>query len=414
MDFKSLKIIHINATDCGGGAAIACSRHCEAMIKARCDSRMLVVSKRGHQSFVPYSRWGWRSLLSTYYRVMSIKRVGKLKATGEFSIMRYGCPFYKVQLVKDADVIFLHWVNGNALSIDGVEDILKLNKPTFWYMHDMFPITGGCHHSLSCEGYTKDCSDCPLINNQSLKSKARKQLRQKIKHWSKYSNLEFIAPSEWLGRCIKNSILSLGHKVHIVPNVIDTTIYKPLDIDAKRILGLDPQKKTILFGAASMDSIYKGTKYAHDCLMELDPEKYEGVVIGNADKEFMRNLPIKVVETGFLNDNLSLSLVYNACDTFIISSIAENYPNVVLEAMACGKPCVGFRTGGIPDLIHHKKTGYLTEEKTADCLKKGIEWLFEDRARYEELSNNARLQILSNNSYDQVLRIHSELNQYAR
>lgn len=71
MDYRSLKIIHINATDCGGGAAIACSRHCEAMIKAGCDSHMLVVTKRGHQMFVPHSRWGWRSLLSTYYRVMS-------------------------------------------------------------------------------------------------------------------------------------------------------------------------------------------------------------------------------------------------------------------------------------------------------------------------------------------------------
>lgn len=409
-----MKIVHINAADCGGGAAIACSRHCEAMIKAGYESCMLVVSKKGHQKFVPHSQWGWRSLLSTYYRVMSTKHIKKMNVTGDFSIMHYGLPFHKVQSVKDADVIFLHWVNGNALSIEGVEHILKLNKPTYWYMHDMFPITGGCHHSLSCDGYTMDCGNCPLINCDSFKSEAYKQLKQKIKHWSKYNNLEFIAPSEWLADCIKKSVLSQGHKIYVVPNVIDTSIYKPLDIDAKSILGLNQQKKTILFGAASMNSIYKGTKYAHDCLMNLNPDLYEGIVIGTADKDFLRNLPIKVIETGFLNDDLSLSIVYNACDTFIISSIAENYPNVVLEAMACGKPCVGFRTGGIPDLIHHKETGYLTEEKTADSLLKGIEWLFEESIRYEKLSRNARLQILSNNSYEQLLKIHSELNNYAR
>lgn len=158
-----MKVVHINTMDCGGGAAIACSRHCEAMIKAGCESCMLVVSKTGHQTFVPYSRWGWRSLLSTYYRVMSRKRINKLKATGEFSIMHYGYPFHKVQSVRDADVIFLHWVNGSALSIKGIERILKLGKPTFWYMHDMFPITGGCHHSLFCDGYANDCSNCPLV-----------------------------------------------------------------------------------------------------------------------------------------------------------------------------------------------------------------------------------------------------------
>lgn len=84
---------------------------------------------------------------------------------------------------------------------------------------------------------------------------------------------------------------------------------------------------------------------------DVGPQKYEGLIIGHAPSDFVKDLDLRIVETGYLNDNLSLTLAYNACDTFIIPSVAENYPNVVLESMACGKPCVGFNTGGIPDLI---------------------------------------------------------------
>lgn len=409
-----MKIVHINATDVGGGAAIACTRHCEAMLKAGLEATMVVSSKYSRKDYVKYPHWGLCGLFRVFYRLIHDKFIKRLNPVGNFSMMCFGMPFYKNPDVRNSDVIFIHWINGNALSIKGVEKILRLGKPVFWYMHDMFPITGGCHHSLGCEGYKDNCKNCPLITNSRYNSVASEQLRKKIKHWSKYDNLHFVTPSTWLGNCVRNSCIAVGHTIDVVTNILNTDIYKPMAIDAKNIFGLDPQKRTILFGAAALNSVYKGTQFAHDCLKMLDPNVYQGIVIGNANKEFVSDLDISIIETGFLSDDLSLALAYNACDTFIISSIAENYPNVVLEAMSCGKPCVGFKTGGIPDLIKHKKTGYLTEENTAEELLKGLEWIFEDADRYKELSIAARKQILSNNSYQKVMNIHTELNQYAK
>lgn len=409
MVIEKMKIVHINASDVGGGAAIASKRHAEAMRQAGIDSCVLVAYSSSHSKVVCKPHWGWRSLLQLYYSAKRIKLNKKLSPIGTFSVMQDGMPLYDNAFIRKADVIFLHWINNETLSLKGVKKILDFGKPTFWYMHDMFPITGGCHHALDCQGYKTDCKDCPLIQNSSCKKVAEKQLKKKIKTLSQYKNLSFVTPSIWLGNCVENSALAINHKVFVVPNVINTNIYKPINMDAKSMFGLDPQKKTILFGVANRKSVYKGAEYAHECLKRLDPSKYEGLIIGNTNEDFINDIPMRIVETGYLGDDISLCMAYNACDTFIITSMAENYPNVVLEAMSCGKPCVGFRTGGIPDLIHHKTTGYLTEEKTVDELLQGIEWLFEDSIRYQTLSESARKQILENNSYERVLDIHKEL-----
>lgn len=395
-----LKIVHISASDIGGGASIAACRHCEAMLKIGIDSRIVTLTKGSHKNYVKKLHLGWRVLLLLYHSLFVEKTKKRLQPKGTFSIMKYGQRFDEEKAVKGADYIILHWVNNNCLNVNGIEKILQLGKPTYWYMHDMFPITGGCHHSLGCEGYQDKCTECPLIKNE--KGIASKQLQSKLKHWAKYKNLEFITPSTWLGNCVEKSILAKGHKVHVVPNVIDTEFFKPLPFDTKVVFGLDPNKKTILFSADLSGSVYKGSEYTIDCLKQLDPYKYEGLIIGNMPQGLQEMVPIRISATGYLVDSISLVVAYNACDTFIISSIAENYPNVVMEAMSCGKPCVGFQTGGIPDLIHHETNGYITSENNSEELFKGINYLFEDDDRYNLLSKNARMQIVETNDYNKV------------
>lgn len=160
-----MKIVHINAFDSGGGAAIACARHCEAMIQAGHEVTMLVIAKSSRLPFVKKVHQGIKKVLIDLWDIQAAKLQAKIDPIGTFSLMKHGFDFSKDRNVQEADVIFLHWVNGNALSLNGVEDLLKLGKPVFWYMHDMFPITGGCHHALGCEGFMSDCRDCPLIKN---------------------------------------------------------------------------------------------------------------------------------------------------------------------------------------------------------------------------------------------------------
>lgn len=397
-----LKIVHINATDARGGAAIACMRLNAALQQAGMESSMIVAN---------HSTGLNRILQSINFRINN-PREKRLLSDTNFTLMDFGLPIYRNPRVREADIIFLHWVCANTLSIRGIEKILKLGKPTFWFMHDMFPFTGGCHYSLKCDGYKSTCTSCPQINNIELKDLACKQLRRKIELWNRYENLEFISPSNWEAECARQSVLCMNHKIHTAGNVIDTDVYHPMNNNCKTIFGLDDRKKTILFGATRINSPYKGANYAHECLCQLDPDKYEGLVIGRADEKFISDLPIKVIQTGFLSDDNTIAKAYNACDTFIMTSIAESFGQVVSEAMACGKPCVGFPTGGVLDLIRHKNNGYLTDNYDAFELKNGIDWIFSNTDKYNLMSEACRLQIIENNSFKKVLNIHKELEQY--
>ena len=401
-----MKIVHINTNDSGGGAAIACIRHCEAMRAIGHDSSIVVLKKNTDIDFVKRYRGSFLKYL--FNRVIN-KIIDKycqfLNAIGQYSILYPGLNFSQSKEVKFADVIIIHWINNGTISLHGIEEILKLGKPTYWYMHDMFPITGGCHHSFGCFSFMSSCESCSIVRNNKFPSFSKKQLKIRAKCFDRFNNLSFIAPSRWLTNLAEQSIISKNHNVYCIPNVINTEVFKPLS-STKKKFGLNPSKKTILFGNASLNSPFKGIQYTIDCLKLLDPAKYEALIVGGEFRASDYNIKLNVISIGFISSAEEMVDVYNACDVFLITSVAENYPNVVLESMACGKPCVGFPTGGIPDLIHHKTTGYLTEKYDANKLAEGLEWIFSNQERYVKLANAARKQVLQENSYTQISSIY--------
>lgn len=405
-----MKIVHINTASVGGGAAIAAMRHVEAMICAGHDTVLLASRNEKYKSSVyriPRSKLSLAINLSLTETVRLLQKK-VLDPIGTFSFNYTSYPIHKLDLLKQADIIILHWING-LVDTKEIEKILNLGKPTYWFMHDMYPITGGCHHALDCLKYMYQCKSCPLLRKKNLYDFAKYNFDRKLKTFIKFNNLSFIVPSRWLGNCVSKSKIGQGHKIYVIPNMINCNVFKPLEIETKSFFGLNHRKKTVLFSANNLTDPYKGTQYVIDCLKKLDPNKFEGLVIGLANKSILDSLPLNVVSTGKLSDELALSLAYNACDVVLISSIAENYPNVVLEAMACGKPCVGFPTGGIPDLIKHKISGYLTSDKNAEALFEGIEYVFSSDEIYHKLSASAHSQILKMNSYGNIHTLYKEL-----
>jgi len=93
---------------------------------------------------------------------------------------------------------------------------------------------------------------------------------------------------------------------------------------------------------------------------------------------------------GTLSDDLSLALVYSAADVFVLPSTQDNLPNTVLEAIACGTPCVAFNIGGMPDMIEHQKNGYLAQPYKIEDLAQGIAWVLENKERHRKLGDRAR------------------------
>ena len=123
----------------------------------------------------------------------------------------------------------------------------------------MNPITGGCHHSLDCDLYKKECKNCPLLHKKyKWIDLAKYQFEQRAKHWTKYKNIEIYSPSNWLKECVEKSTIWRNHKITLFQNVFDTEKFHPVNKEhCKTLLNIKTTKKLVLFGAADINCEYK-------------------------------------------------------------------------------------------------------------------------------------------------------------
>ena len=187
--------------------------------------------------------------------------------------------------------------------------------------------------------------------------------------------------------------------IHLIPYPIDINIWKPINkLYAKEILGINKLKKVILFGAVGgpkyprkgSELLEKALNILSNSIFKNIEENIQILVFGeSSDKKFINNLPISFL--GSLSDDISLKVLYSAADVMVVPSIQEAFGQTASEAHACGTPVVGFRIGGLIDIITHKETGYLANPYDPESLAYGIKWVIEDNERNKKLSEKARL-----------------------
>jgi glycosyltransferase involved in cell wall biosynthesis len=183
----------------------------------------------------------------------------------------------------------------------------------------------------------------------------------------------------------------------------------------KKALKIPEGKKVILFGAPGIDNPRKGFRQLEGALLKLQKEVPELFLISFGSGSISTtNLEIPWLNLGHLEKNQILSLVYNCADVFIIPSLQEAFGQTALEAMSTGTPVIGFRTGGIPDIVEDEVTGYLVETGNIEDLAKAIYRLFKlNESEYENMSKSCRSKVLKgftlNHQSEKYIRIYNEL-----
>jgi len=227
------------------------------------------------------------------------------------------------------------------------------------------------------------------------------------------AGIQFVSCSEWLLHCAEISNIGIGNSFTQIPNPIDTNFFTPNNIEeAKRRLNLNPSIKYILFGAYSITDERKGIRYlieATHFLSDLSNE-VELVFCGEVKQDMTQTLGLKVQSLGYITEPAKMVEVYQAMDCYVIPSLEENLPNMIMEAMACGVPCVGFQTGGIPEMIQHKKTGYLAQYQSAKDLANGIRSIVTGDEK-NILRNSARQFVVQHYSESTVAQQYIQLYQ---
>ena len=289
------------------------------------------------------------------------------------------------------DLLNLHWISAGYLKI---EALAKFKQPLVWTLHDMWSFTGGCHYNEDCDKYTANCGACPILGSNKEADLSRQIWQRKHKSWQDL-NLTIVTPSRWLGDCAKSSSLFGDRRVEVIPYGLDLETYRPIDrATARKLLKLPQDKQLVLFLSLNATSDRrKGFQLLQPALQQLSQSgqnELELMVVGASQPENPPELGFKAHYLGIMRDALTLALAYSAADVFVAPSIQDNLPNTVLEAIACGTPCVAFKIGGMPDMIEHQANGYLASPFETEDLARGIGWVLEDGDRLQNLSTFAR------------------------
>lgn len=413
---EPIKVLLINTSEATGGAAIAARRLLVALNKQGVKAKLFVKEKQSHSENVVTKEAKLRYALSFLWERFVIWVAAGFKRSKVFQVdlANAGVDITREKAFQEADIIHLHWINQGLFSLHQLGQIITSGKPVVWTLHDMWPITGICHHARECIQYQSYCVKCPYLAFPFLRRDlSYRVFNRKKKLYLPYA-LTFVGCSKWIAHEAQKSALTKNQKVFSIPNPIPTTIYRPKDQTlSRKKMDLPLDKKLLLFGAMNVSDRRKGFEPFVKACYELREKGYTQeelgiVVMGHHAEELKAVSPFPVYPMGYMDATEQIVAVYNAVDLYVTSSLEENLPNMVMEAMACGVPCVGFDVGGIPEMIDHQENGYVAVYGDEVDLAAGMQWVLQESGE-QDLGNKARKKAVNSYSEEFVTSSYMEL-----
>ena len=333
----------------------------------------------------------------------------------QFSPAKFGTNLNFHPAIQQADILHLHWINFGFLSIDGLRSLFDLGKPIVWTLHDQWAFTGGCHYSRGCDHFLAHCHQCPYLKKPAEQDLSYRVFEQKKRVFSN-ANIHFTPPSRWLADEGQRSALLRDFPFTVIPYAIDQYTFQPIDrSQANTRLDLpETAQQRLLFGSANVTDTRKGFRYFAEALTLLHQQhpdlKPEILIFGKGRSYLFNELPYSIRHLGLLTSEDDIVAAYNAADAMVVPSLEDNLPNTVIESLSCGTPVVGFRTGGIPEMIDHQENGYLAAIGSAQELADGMAFILTHQ-QPDIIRKNARQSAEDRFSEDVVAKQHIELYQ---
>lgn len=325
--------------------------------------------------------------------ILSQRRYDKTSPSDRTFFSEDRTPFFvdACRQIPEAELIHLHWIAG-FLDLGAFFHWLPPAVPLVWTLHEMAAFTGGCSYDLGCGKFTQQCGACPQLGSSREGDLTRNVWQRKQKYFSALDAKRFhvVTPSRWLAKEVERSPLLSRFPLSVIPYGLDLEVFKARDRHFSReVLGIPQEAKVILFVSHGLHTHVKGFKYLIDALEGMDASSGIFLLsVGFGTSPKLERFPQAHIKS--INDDRTLSMVYSAADVFVLPSLADNLPNTMLEALACGAPVVGFATGGIPDGVRPGVTGFLARTGDSLELRSAIVELLNNKAKRSEMSANCR------------------------
>ena len=264
----------------------------------------------------------------------------------------------------EADIVHLHLIH-NLFDLNYLPLMCRL-KPTVITLHDPFFLAGHCVHHFDCTKWKSHCADCPYLNELFPLTSDYSALNFDLKKQSiQMSNITAIVASKWMENKVIQSPIWNGKKVYFLPFGINQEIFKFTETSlARRKLGLPDNCKVLFFRSDS--GSFKGLDIIKDALLKIGNQD-NIILITVGEKGILKELNkvFQIFEYGWINNDLLLSNIYQACDISLMPSRQETFGMMAIEAMSCGKMVLALNAEGsaLPEIINSPNCGIAVREE---------------------------------------------------
>ena len=290
--------------------------------------------------------------------------------------------FYAKQIAlyaREHNIDMVH--NNTAAVLEGIYLKRKLKLPLIWHVHEII-----------------------------VKPKAISDFINML--MGRYAD-KIVTVSQAVANHIKQSPFIKDSQVEVIYNGVDNAVYYPMDASSIREK-FDIAQDALVIGMIGRVNAIKGQ---NDFIEAVEPllEKNEKVVAFLAGGVFpgeewrLEELDKRIASSSVVSQIHRIdyydktSELYNMFDIFVLPSIKpDSLPTVVLEAMACSKPVVGYNNGGIAEMVVDDKSGYLVKPNRPQELSNAISLLLdssEKREKFGRVGYQRQKELFSLESY---------------
>lgn len=418
-----MKIALICKSDSTGGAAVVTFRLMNALRANGMDARMIVTEKKSGSPHVIEAASQNKSLvpfLAERLRIFAGNGFNR-KTLFRIDTASDGLPLHRIPFVREADVICLNWVNQGVVSLKGIRKLAALGKPLVWTMHDMWNMTGICHHAGYCQkflGPRGECGDCPLLEHKASKNDLSHKVWQHKRNLYDSVNINFVAVSTWLADTARKSSLMHDSDISVIPNAFDTTT---ISLPTKTAVSDNRDSARIIFGAARIDdpvknhhTLVEATKILADKYPQ-EAKRLELVTFGSLkDPDALKGVAIRHTHLGRISPE-EIRDIYESGSVVVSTSEWETLPGTLIEGQAWGCVPVALDHGGQPDIIDHLSTGYLAPwsdngKENALRIAEGILWGINNRNSVIQIMQHSVIEKFAENTVaEKYIRLFRKL-----
>lgn len=324
------------------------------------------------------------------------------------SIPYPGADLLRHRLLTSSDIIHLHWPTW-GITPNTIAAWLDEGRSVFWTLHDCWPMTGGCHYPAGCEQYRTACMKCPQLKHDH--GLVANGFAEKLFSYQERGSLSILAPSEWMARVARQSAILRGRAITVVKNPVELNVFAPLSNrqELRSAFGVKPEDLLIIFCTADLVERRKGVRFLVEAMRELMATGELSSVLSSGGHVHIATLGksadlvefpgVVPITFGTIDSDAVMADVLGIADVTCVPSLEDNYPNVIIESLACGTPCIITPVGGMTEMVSDGRTGVVVSEAgSVSAFKDGILRFAREYHGRQEMRERCRATVERDNS----------------